>query len=249
MSQASRRVASTLRADQGFPKSKVEVALGVGQVHAARTLRSSDLCDLAAMREVASPSILEDIQSLREDHASLRKPQVEKKSDDASDVDDEYEFEAALRKDAKPELRGIWVHNLQQAQLAAKASAGDPGCGIGSDGETVDHVADPRPACQKFDWQSMDRFIVPHPTSLRYKNILDDAGCVVGQFQVILGDGPYRAAVVCLCGNHKERCSRSRGWRSDGSEMPQHVDRVLARWVRDASKHTSTRSHMSAPRL
>jgi hypothetical protein len=113
----------------------------------------------------------------------------------------------------------------------------------------VDDVADQRRAHEPFDWQSMDRFVVPHPTSQRYHHILDDAGRVVGQLQVILGDGPYRAAAVCLCEEHKERCSRSRGWRSGGSEMPQQVDRVLARWVRDASKHKNTRDHMSAPRL
>ena len=201
------------------------------------------------MQESASPSILGDVQSLREDLASSGRPQVEIKSGDASDVDDEYEFEAGLRKAVKPQLRGIWVHSLQQARVAAGAAAGDPGCGIGSDGETVDDVADQRRAHEPFDWQSMDRFIVPHPTSQRYQNILDDAGQVVGQLQVILGDGHYRAAAICLCEEHKERCSRSRGWRSGGSEMPQHVDRVLARWVRDASKHKSTRDHMSAPRL
>ena len=201
------------------------------------------------LREDASPSILGDVQSLREDRASSGEPQVEINSGDASDVDDEYEFEAALRKDVKPQLSGIWVHNLQQAQLAAGAAAGDPGCGVGSDGETVDLVAKPRPARETFDWQSMDRFIVPHLTQPRYQNILDDDGRVIGQLQVMLGDGPYRAAALCLCGEHKERCSRTRGWRCDGSEQPQHVDRVLARWVRDAGDYKGSPDHMKARRF
>ena len=52
MPWASRRVASTRRAKVQSPK--VDVATGVTQIHAARTLQSSDLCDLAAMQESAS---------------------------------------------------------------------------------------------------------------------------------------------------------------------------------------------------
>ena len=204
---------------------------------------------MAAMQEAASPSVLVDVQSLREDRASSGGPQVEIKSGDASDVDDEYEFEAGLRKVVKPQLRGIWVHSLQQARVAAGASAGDPGCGIGSDGETVADVADQRRAREPFDWQSMDRFIVPHPTSARYQNVLDDAGRVLRQLQAMLGCAAYRVAALCACDDRKERCSRSRAWKEDGSEMPKHVDRVLARWLRDASKHKTTRDHMKVPRL
>ena len=93
---------------------------------------------------------------------------------------------------------------------------------------------------------SYDRFKVP---VRNVYHVFNQDGFKVGEIHPRLTAEKYTASALCLCPAHKARCSRTRGWKLSQNETPHGVDRVLVRWLWDASRHESTSSHMGAPRM
>ncbi len=65
----------------------------------------------------------------------------------------------------------------------------------------------------------------------------------MGAIQQLGREGVYGAVALCKCKTHRGRCSRARGWKQSSSEVPQHVDRVLAHWLLPAKEVAITRHH------
>ena len=93
---------------------------------------------------------------------------------------------------------------------------------------------------------SYDRFIVP---VRNVYHVFNQDGLKVGEIHPRLNAERYTASALCLCPAHTTRCSRTRGWKLSQNETLRGVDRVLVRWLWDASRHDSTSSHMGAPRM
>ena len=106
----------------------------------------------------------------------------------------------------------------------------------------------PAPVSAVIDWEAYDQYMCVDEKNSRYTLVKKD-GETSGVIQQLVHEGVYRAFALCKCKTHSGRCSRSRGWKQNYSEVPQHVDRVLAHWLFQANEFASTRDHMAAKRF
>ena len=187
--------------------------------------------------------------------------------DDEAGAEDEYEFEADLRREAATSLKALRQQIEEDAREAddifgddepavtsvldvmgssslgaSRSSSNGPSNGAASS-SSCGPSASPGVA---IDWARYDACIQPD-TNPRYQRVVRD-GRVCGQSQPMTVIDSYRVFALCFCGAHKTRCSRSRCWKSSSGASPGRVNQVLAKWLLECDAHTSTTSHMKASR-
>ena len=96
--------------------------------------------------------------------------------------------------------------------------------------------------------EDLDRFLVPYR---RIYLVYDSFGRTIGEIHPRHGE-TYVCSALCLAKHHKERCSRTRGWKGpEDGEPVEAVHRVLIQWLIDGldeCAHKSTADHMAALR-
>ena len=91
------------------------------------------------------------------------------------------------------------------------------------------------------EWERYDDYIIEDGTRLH--DVLNADGRVIGQLQSFVGfaHGPYRVAARCYDSRHPN-CSPLR--TAKPREEPVHADRVLVRWLHQATDWPDTNGHM-----
>jgi hypothetical protein len=113
----------------------------------------------------------------------------------------------------------------------ANASSSSTGAASSSAG------APPAPAAH--DWAQYDQYMFnvgPGRCDVRKD------GSPLGQLQQIGPGDVLRYVCAARCAKHGPACSRMRTWRV-GREQPEHVDRVLTRWLVDGFNHNTAWAH------
>ena len=194
------------------------------------------------------------------------------RSADELDHGDEYDFEPSARSSAQAILAGlqaevdeqfdnvppdVWAAWEREADeeaddsfVGAFKTVRTGGHGGHSPSSSSSTPASPTSAMDfvsgSFDW--LDR-MVSHDDDPRSRIVKDSTGRRLGQLKPMMTDTGFRTIAVCYCEAHKERCSRSRGWREKSPESPDVVERILVHWLLSADQYATAAAHDKAPRF